>query len=125
MDLINQSEIEVFKDLEKEEWREYRDPEFDDGMLICPVCGSNYLHQAQVRTIFRFREDGPGLQTIHTTDNRIETSFLEDKFIFGRRDVIYIYFNCEHCHVTKTGALDYHTLRIEQHKGLTLMQWVN
>ena len=86
------------------------------GVLLCPVCGGNNLHQGEVRIYHRDKEDGPGTLTVADT-GKVSTERLEDKDIPGRRDSLSIGFWCESmCRLV--------SLHISQHKGSTYMQWV-
>ena len=86
----------------------------DDGLVSCPDCGSENLHQESCEVIFR-DEDKDGLLTIVENGN-IETGYIQSPDIPFRRDSMYINFSCEHCEGIKS-------LFIAQHKGCTFMAW--
>lgn len=83
------------------------------GVLVCPACGGDYLHQEKVEVGFRRVEDET-LSSVAIT-SRLGTS-LHGLTVPGRRDAIRIYFDCENC------ARSLRML-IKQHKGQTLIEW--
>lgn len=86
----------------------------DDGFLVAP-CGSDYLHQTDVRVVWVKDgiRDGVVVETsMYITVQR--PSIQEDRF--GRRQSMEIDFWCEQCAKT-------HTLIIHQHKGNTIFLW--
>jgi len=84
--------------------------------ILKAPCGSEYLHQCKVTTIWRTKECGAGVQ--HTSQVKgFSNLIVEAKEIPGRRDVMHIDFYCEDCMTT-------HKLRIMQHKGQPQMEWV-
>lgn len=89
------------------------------GMLKCPTCPFNNLHQASVVATFRKVEDGPVQKTIITKD---EIHIENNSNGPGRRDCIVIDFWCEECHISDD-SLPY-KLQIIQHKGPTYMSWI-
>ena len=92
----------------------------EDKSLLCPHCEDFYLHQEEVRVIFRDFEDGPGNQTRSSKDC-IDITRISDENIPGRRDVIQIDFTCEIC---DEKSPEVKTLQIMQHKGSTLVEWL-
>ena len=90
------------------------------GMLKCPTCRFNNLHQARVVATFREVEDGP-VQKTSITKDEIHTEKSSDGP--GRRDCIVIDFWCEDCH-GPDDSLPY-KLQIIQHKGPTYMSWIS
>ena len=90
-------------------------PEIDqDNALLCPNCGSMYLHHEAVQVFKRDREDGPG--TVATITDLVLTQRANADVLPGRRDSLDIVFSCEECP-------RFPVLRIMQHKGRTLMEW--
>lgn len=89
----------------------------EGGVLLCPVCGGNNLHQGKVRVYQRDHEDGPGTLTVVSAPDSVSVSRLEDKDSPGRRDTLRIEFGCE-------DICRPFTLEIQQHKGLTYMMWL-
>jgi len=84
--------------------------------ILKTPCGCEFLHQCKVKTQWRTKEDGGGVQ--HTSQVKgFSTLVAEPKEIPGRRDAMFIDFYCEDC-------FDIHQLRIMQHKGQTQMEWV-
>jgi len=90
---------------------------FSEAALCCPKCGEANLHQEKIESIFRSGEDNNGIMVTHKTD-MVTITPKDSNEIYGRRDVLYIYFSCEHC----DGVL---ILRIYQHKGTTYIEWVD
>jgi len=79
-------------------------------------CGSEYLHQKVVKAKWREKEDGPGVE--HTTcDRGMSNMMVSKEDIPGRRDSMDVFFYCEECDKD-------HVLRLTQHKGMTLKEWV-
>lgn len=90
----------------------------DDGYLLCLECGGQYLHHGETRVINRVSEDQSGtIATIVVDGMSLKT--IEAKDIPGRRDCVEIDFRCENCSESAF------TLRIKQHKGKTLVDWVD
>lgn len=88
---------------------------FDDNInLNCPECDQSNLHQERVEVMFREKEDGNGFCSTSTRDS-IDTKLYVGG-IKGRRDIINIYFYCEHCNIKKY-------IEIKQHKGTTEFTW--
>ena len=82
-----------------------------DQILQCPKCSSNFTHNSKVNIIFRQKEDGDGVDTTVTRSSFTSCPIISDK-IEGRRDNIYIHFDCESCQHNII-------LHIQQHKGQT------
>jgi hypothetical protein len=90
---------------------------FDDGMcdcIICPKCECMYTHQLEVISEFR-KEDRDAIAVTHSLDG-IDLNTVKKENVAGRRDNIYIKFNCEY------GCL--FTMRIQQNKGYTHLLYV-
>ena len=110
------------------------DPQIDDdGCLVCPSCGSLYLHHCRVATFKRDREDDPkgdlvlisGLDYWGDEDEfneeyrtliRSECPMTENAS--PRRGSIITEFVCENCGEKPQ-------LAIIQHKGCTYLEWVH
>ena len=84
--------------------------------LKCPKCGQTNLHQEVVNTIMR-PEDKNGILTKVEPDGTTTVTKINKGLIPGRRDVIIIGFDCEHC-------CDMFYLQIKQHKGDTEIFWM-
>src|SRR3990167_2114307 len=87
----------------------------ENAWLCCPKCCYNYLHQTWVQVVFRDKEDHDG--TIVAVNSKgIIKKRLKDKEIPGRRDIVFIKFECEGCQKNSI-------LKIQQHKGNTIIEW--
>ena len=99
-------------------------------VLLCPVCLKNYpdgegtwLHQEGVEVFFREEDSDKGIHG-YIADTG---SFLavdgdcgrDSRNPSTRRDGLIIYFSCEWCSPLYTFEL-----RIAQHKGVTMMEWL-
>ena len=95
----------------------------DTAALECPVCNSLHMHQGAVEVFARKQEDDPsesfvvdGLTIKHGSGYHNPS---------GRRNGLYINFECEECHLYE----DSHyrgfpfKLAIYQHKGITYSEW--
>ena len=96
-----------------------------DGVLLCPNCGSQYLHQQHIRVFTRLQEDGDAVRNDSDAFGCTSTSIR--KSAPGRRDSVFIEFSCEECGENEIGdtqppKLFY--LSIMQHKGMTQASWV-
>ena len=105
------------------------------GMLVCPRCGGDYLHQSDVM-VFNCGEDAEkahltgvikdGTGAIVTVANVDNNSSLNPS---PRRHGLLIDFWCESCDVEQKPDGTYVENRSEirlaiyQHKGCTLMDW--
>ncbi len=95
-----------------------------ESLLLCPRCGEGYLHHGQITIWERTKgEDGDGFQITVDSWREIAMEAVEEKRIPGRRNAVDIEFSCELC-----GDFEYEpsrtiTLRIQQHKGNTVMEW--
>ena len=85
-----------------------------DGILLCPDCGFDYLHQVAVEVKFRDNEDGDGTQVICSQKESKITRFKNEDEKRTRRDIIFVYFTCENCDGIKRMVID-------QHKGQTII----
>lgn len=89
-----------------------------DDVLVCPVCGYNFIHQGSVCVMNRFKEDGDGTKTTVSLDGKtVNVTHLPDSELPGRRDTVRINFWCEGCPRSSV-------LEIAQHKGQTFFSWV-
>lgn len=85
--------------------------------LLCPSCGSSYLHHEAI-DIFERPEDADVV--LHTTASGTVVTRLvatgESENPSGRRNGLFITFWCEGCDTTPI-------LDILQHKGVTYLRW--
>lgn len=90
----------------------------DNGRLCEPAegcCGCDAdLHQMGAIALWRDNEDGPGLATISSREG-VKIKKLEASDIPGRRDVLYVVFECE--------GRGIYVMEIAQHKGSTYCCW--
>lgn len=87
-----------------------------DGVLVCPVCGNEYLHHGKI-DVFSRNEDEK--KCVHTTVNHQDTVVTVDEGKenpSSRRGGLTIRFCCESC-------LEASTLCVSQHKGITFVEW--
>lgn len=92
--------------------------------LLCPFCKQENLHQTRVLTYFRDKENGPGNVTYSQAYKTHVERFDDDDKLPTRRDVIKIYFWCEHCGPDLTDGFDDSIcLVMLQYKGNTFMYW--
>jgi hypothetical protein len=91
------------------------------GAIVCPRCRDINLHHERVR-LWRRPEDGDGdsvlLSAKDPSDEPQRVRRPAREFKHGRRHLIEIDFRCEHC------IDELFTLRMAQHKGQTLIEWV-
>lgn len=91
--------------------------------LICPRCGSTYLHHIGV-TVFDRKEDAQ--QVVRTSVDGASSSMAivsssDSGNPSDRRDGVVVAFRCEQCGGgTETDRIE---LTIAQHKGETLVKW--
>lgn len=103
------------------------------NMLCCPKCGENYLHQKKVEIFNRDEDEKDGLHLCVVGKNAVmdnNPDNMKDN-PSSRRQGITIDFYCELC----SDNDDYEnevshepilfTLAIYQHKGVTMMEWLN
>jgi len=83
------------------------------GVLRCPDCGGECLHQQSVEAGFRRHEDESESTVAISTHHQC---LIARKKINGRRDQIKVRFWCENCPSRPT-------LTITQHKGSTVVEW--
>jgi len=99
-------------------------------LLLCPVCLKNYpdgrgvwLHQEGVEGFFREEDSDKGIHGyIADTGSFLavdENCGRNARNPSSRRDGLIIYFSCEWCSPLYTFEL-----RIAQHKGVTMMEWL-
>ena len=89
----------------------------DSDGIHCPYCKEPNLHQVGVEAVFREKEDGRGVVSIHTQTRSMD--FIEEDYkLMGRRDSMFTVFTCEHCDKKPV-------LCIYQHKGVTFIGWVD
>ncbi|HEX3861073.1 MAG TPA: hypothetical protein VHY35_05220 [Stellaceae bacterium] len=88
-----------------------------DGVLRCPNCGGEYLHEKRVEVFHRSQEDGPwyGI-TIENGTALADCSAPNPSY---RRDGLLIFFECELC-ALETADIP---LAVYQHKGRTFIEW--
>lgn len=96
---------------------EFSDPRWGGTNLICPCCGSDYLHHSSVE-IWQRKEDQE--KGTYISSSREETTVNTDHSMVdcpsSRRDAVSITFYCEEC--PNIIRLD-----MTQHKGCTYMEW--
>jgi hypothetical protein len=83
--------------------------------LICPCCGSIYLHQSTINVYNRDEDADKGLHVIVENDMTITGTDMQNN-PSPRREGLSIKFWCEECPEKLT-------LNIYQHKGETLIEW--
>ena len=88
------------------------------SVLKCPRCGGVFVRQASVCTDWRDFEDGPGTRVSSGIGGDVVTIRVRSDQIPGRRSSMDVHYICESC-----GVLPY-ALRIAQHKGQTIVEWV-
>lgn len=92
-----------------------------ENSLPCPLCNEDNLHQEKVEVMFRDIEDGHGNLVI--AKPRLVTCERSGR-LPGRRNTLYIFFSCEHCHGGyEPSDEDAIILVIQQHKGTTYVWW--
>ena len=87
--------------------------------LLCPRCGSNYLHSGEVRVYSRGEDDDETAVT--TVRDGLSATHMRPSGPAnpsGRRQGIVVAFECEQCTGDPDGALE---LTIAQHKGNTFL----
>ena len=90
--------------------------------LLCPDCGSNYLHQTSLRVMARTKgEDGPGTITSVAGDGAATIRSAASSELPGRRDSVEILFWCEQCGEDAPEKV----LQLLQHKGNTITTWIS
>ena len=90
------------------------------SLLLCPSCGSFYLHHSKI-TAFDRGEDSTTAVRIEVLNGQIAVNPLDrgDANPSLRRDGVTIDFWCEGC------GSEPITLTIGQHKGMTEIGWVH
>lgn len=97
--------------------------------LVCPGCGSSYLHHFAVRIFDRAEDNAECSLSIFDMDGYAKVSAIND-FVGNpspRRDGILIDFWCEDCTASNGGRREdevTYTMAIAQHKGETFVGWV-
>ena len=87
-----------------------------ESILVCPMCGSTYLHQGIVEVFDRNEDAAQGMHTVVSRNHTdVEYGPLTGN-PSGRRQGLIIAFLCEEC-----GNLS--MLEILQHKGETFVRW--
>ena len=95
----------------------------DDGVLLCPICGSINLNHQSVEVSNRRGEDREGGLLRVTLGKEIEVERLEaEQFQHGRRDHVSCSFYCEGC---SQGRIIPFILVLRQHKGSTYLGWTS
>jgi hypothetical protein len=91
---------------------------FENGVLLCPKCGGNYLHHGRT-TVFDRREDAERTNLTEVEGGMIFHAVVPSEIAgnpSSRRGGIAIIFSCELCAIQVE-------LTIAQHKGQTLCSW--
>ena len=84
----------------------------EDGEVLCPRCGSQYLHQNKVEVWDRKGESQEGAH-ISTSNHSLSVDSDMSQNPSDRRDATEITFWCEECEGGES------VLRLVQHKGIT------
>lgn len=93
-----------------------KQPSIDSmGVLNCPNCTSNNLHQVSASVFFRDAEDSDTGKFFRIDSTKAEKTF-GDKNPSSRRDGLLIEFECEQCDADPI-------LAVYQHKGFTFIGW--
>jgi len=98
-----------------------KEPVLQDNVLLCPQCNDEHLHHGEVRVLTRpnSSEDNTAIQfSLHKAPKIIPQQDAP-----GRRNSLEIDFYCESC--SCENADQPYTLRIVQHKGSTLINWLD
>jgi hypothetical protein len=100
------------------------------GVLWCPRCRENYLHQTNT-TIFVRQEDAKTTTVIAQNGDTAQVAKFPSTDTCNpspRRNGLTIEFECEMCHGEleggKENTLSPFQLAIFQHKGNTYVEWV-
>jgi hypothetical protein len=97
----------------------------EDGVLHCPHCGNDYIHQ-QNTTIFARGEDADWTTVIAQDGENVQATRFPSSELLNpstRRHGMLIEFWCEHCHYEDGKKANYR-LAIWQGKGRTFIEWV-
>ncbi len=79
--------------------------------LLCPNCGSNYMHHDKVEVCERTEDATTGLRVV-VEEGRVTTDSNLAGNPSSRRHGLVIHFSCEGCHARSA-------IEIAQHKGNT------
>lgn len=83
--------------------------------LLCPSCGSNYLHHERVEIFERNEDEKKGIHiVVNDGEATIDTSLNGNPS--KRRHGLTIYFSCENCNASPA-------LSLAQHKGSTYINF--
>lgn len=91
---------------------------FDDGLLLCPLCGDDYVHLNDVFVAGRPEgEDGPIKNVTVSNAGRVTEGDLVEfpSQQVGRRHSLALAGDCEHCG-------EGFAIEFRQHKGQTRVQ---
>jgi hypothetical protein len=90
-----------------------------EGVLLCPACGSEYLHHSVVTVFDRGEDEVETIVTESTPDSLVRTVLPSRECAnpSDRRDGVAVRLWCEIC-----PGPDFE-LCIAQHKGQTLLTW--
>src|ERR1700733_4828421 len=94
------------------------------GMVLCPKCRGDNLHQWEVEVFNRPQEDAPSL-AVRIGRSGAPRLGDPDANPSSRRGGLLIYFLCENCHpdfelFDRSQAF---VMAIYQHKGNTFIEW--
>ena len=98
----------------------------NDGILHCPQCRCNNLHQRNT-TIFERPEDARTTIVIAQNGDSVQATEFPSNDTCNpseRRQGLIIEFRCESCHSGESDAIPLHRLAILQHKGYTYVEWL-
>jgi hypothetical protein len=89
------------------------------NQLVCPTCGSTYLHQKTVG-VYNCEEDKSEGTHVEVDWNRVTVDNSMSGNPSPRRHGLSILFYCEECDGENPAS---QILNIYQHKGQTFMEW--
>jgi hypothetical protein len=95
-----------------------------DWNLLCPRCGSEFLHQAEVTVYSRAEDDDVTVKTVVGLDGAATAALVQSSASgnpSARRHGLAIRFWCEECGDDRDH--DGVELTIAQHKGVTALEW--
>jgi hypothetical protein len=96
-----------------------------EDSLVCPKCGGDNLHHRTVLTHHRETEDSAGIEVLVSHEGVTGRHIDADSPLFaGRRNDLVIEFTCERCDDPTADPPVVFLLRIMQHKGRTLVEWM-
>lgn len=88
----------------------------DRNELLCPRCGGGNLHHGLIEAHERNEDSGPGVKVV-IDGTHLQAYPVPANDMPWRRNQLVITFRCEGCEECSS-------LEIRQHKGSTIVQWV-